>query len=171
MCLTLWEAQTRSFKITCYRQIGTLVFILPACFSVSPDSEDEDLVKKSKKSPKEKQKSRARDPPPKKDPVQYVSETGSWTSVYHHIGDVLFWLGGLAWRGLSCRVSEIFLNVGFSVMLRLSSLVELSPGVSDDCVIWLRLKSNPLYHRSELTVATTATTRDNYTAQDGHSLT
>lgn len=33
-------------------------------------------MKKSKKSPKEKQKMSKTEPPPKKDPVQYVSETG-----------------------------------------------------------------------------------------------
>uniref|UniRef100_A0A8D0A069 Replication factor C subunit 1 n=1 Tax=Sander lucioperca TaxID=283035 RepID=A0A8D0A069_SANLU len=38
-------------------------------------SEDEEPVRKSKKSPKEKQKTSQTVPPPKKDPVQYVSET------------------------------------------------------------------------------------------------
>lgn len=55
-------------------------------FSVSPDSEDEE-VKKSKKSPKAKQKMNKTEPPPKKDPVQYVSETGNGTLVYHRVTD------------------------------------------------------------------------------------
>lgn len=42
------------------------------------DSEDEDLVKKSKKSPKGKQKVSKKQSPPRKDPVQYVSETGGF---------------------------------------------------------------------------------------------
>lgn len=53
-----------------------LLLLFSFCqFFVFPDSEDEEPVKKSKKSPKEKQKSKT-EPPPKKDPVQYVSETG-----------------------------------------------------------------------------------------------
>lgn len=40
------------------------------------DSEEEP-ARKSKKSPKEKQKNTKPEPPPKKDPVQYVSETGN----------------------------------------------------------------------------------------------
>ncbi|XP_071360428.1 replication factor C subunit 1 [Trachinotus anak] len=43
---------------------------------IESDSEEEP-VRKSKKSPKEKQKARKTSPPPKKDPVQYVSETDS----------------------------------------------------------------------------------------------
>lgn len=45
-------------------------------------------MRKSKKSPKEKQKTSKTEPPPKKDPVQYVSETGDGTMVYHHIADI-----------------------------------------------------------------------------------
>ncbi|KAI9519109.1 hypothetical protein NQZ68_031380 [Dissostichus eleginoides] len=41
------------------------------------DSDDEEPVRKSKKSPKEKQKKSKSETPPKKDPVQYVSETDS----------------------------------------------------------------------------------------------
>ncbi|XP_063740002.1 replication factor C subunit 1 isoform X2 [Eleginops maclovinus] len=41
------------------------------------DSEDEEPVRKSKKSPKEKEKKNKTETPPKKDPVQYVSETDS----------------------------------------------------------------------------------------------
>ncbi|XP_042340871.1 replication factor C subunit 1 isoform X2 [Plectropomus leopardus] len=44
---------------------------------IESDSEDEEPVSKSKKSPKEKQKTGKTEPPPKKDPVQYVSETDS----------------------------------------------------------------------------------------------
>uniref|UniRef100_A0A8D3DBV3 Replication factor C subunit 1 n=1 Tax=Scophthalmus maximus TaxID=52904 RepID=A0A8D3DBV3_SCOMX len=42
----------------------------------SSDSSEEEPVRKSKKSPKGKVKSSKAAPPPKKDPVQYVSETG-----------------------------------------------------------------------------------------------
>lgn len=45
---------------------------------VSSDSDDDVPVKKSTKSPKEKQRGK-KEPPPKKDPVQYVSETGDDT--------------------------------------------------------------------------------------------
>lgn len=41
------------------------------------DSEDEEPTRKSKKSPKEKRKKSKMEPLPKKDPVQYVSETDS----------------------------------------------------------------------------------------------
>lgn len=41
------------------------------------DSEDDEPVGKSNKSPKEKSKTSKAEPPPKKDPVQYVSETDS----------------------------------------------------------------------------------------------
>ncbi|XP_059194050.1 replication factor C subunit 1 [Centropristis striata] len=44
---------------------------------IESDSEDEEQVRKSKKSPKEKQKTSKKETPPKKDPVQYVSETDS----------------------------------------------------------------------------------------------
>ncbi|XP_029993926.1 replication factor C subunit 1 isoform X3 [Sphaeramia orbicularis] len=44
---------------------------------IDSDSEDEKPVIKSKKSPKEKPMPSKADPPPKKDPVQYVSETDS----------------------------------------------------------------------------------------------
>ncbi|XP_034713970.1 replication factor C subunit 1 isoform X2 [Etheostoma cragini] len=44
---------------------------------IESDSEDEEPARKSKKSPKEKQKTSQIEPPPKKDPVQYVSETDS----------------------------------------------------------------------------------------------
>ncbi|XP_038569412.1 replication factor C subunit 1 [Micropterus salmoides] len=44
---------------------------------IGSDSEDEEPARKSKKSPKEKQKTSKMEPPPKKDPVQYVSETDS----------------------------------------------------------------------------------------------
>lgn len=44
---------------------------------IDSDSEDEKPVSKSKKSPKEKPMPSKADPPPKKDPVQYVSETDS----------------------------------------------------------------------------------------------
>lgn len=40
-------------------------------------------MRKSKKSPKEKQKTTKPEPPPKKDPVQYVSETGDGLSLYY----------------------------------------------------------------------------------------
>lgn len=43
-------------------------------------------MRKSKKSPKEKQKTTKPEPPPKKDPVQYVSETGD--GFYHCIAGV-----------------------------------------------------------------------------------
>uniref|UniRef100_A0A3Q3W5I5 Replication factor C subunit 1 n=1 Tax=Mola mola TaxID=94237 RepID=A0A3Q3W5I5_MOLML len=46
------------------------------------------IVKKSKKSPKEKQKSRTREPPPKKDPVQYVSETDSDSDTFQSLKKV-----------------------------------------------------------------------------------
>lgn len=49
-----------------------------ASFLCWSDSEDEDLVKKSKKTPKGKQKVSKKQSPPKKDPVQYVSETGGF---------------------------------------------------------------------------------------------
>lgn len=48
------------------------------------DSEDEDLINKSKKLPKGKQTARKIKSPPGKDPVQYISETGE--SIYHGIG-------------------------------------------------------------------------------------
>lgn len=70
---------------------STVIDSLPHCSSssvhlfyivfLSADSEDEKLAKKSKKSPKEKQKTSKLEPAPKKDPVQYVSETGDWTTV------------------------------------------------------------------------------------------
>ncbi|XP_068561564.1 replication factor C subunit 1 isoform X2 [Cebidichthys violaceus] len=44
---------------------------------IESDSEDEKPARKSKKSPKEKQTASKIKPPPKKDPVQYVSETDS----------------------------------------------------------------------------------------------
>lgn len=49
-----------------------------SCNFLSSDSEDEDLVKKSKKVPKEKQTLSKIKSPPRKDPVQYVSETGEF---------------------------------------------------------------------------------------------
>uniref|UniRef100_A0AAQ5YH70 Replication factor C subunit 1 n=1 Tax=Amphiprion ocellaris TaxID=80972 RepID=A0AAQ5YH70_AMPOC len=45
--------------------------------SFCSDSDDEEPVRKSKKSPKDKPKTSKAEPPPKKDPVQYVSETDS----------------------------------------------------------------------------------------------
>lgn len=53
---------------------------------VSSDSDDDVTVKKSTKSPKEKQRGK-KEPPPKKDPVQYVSETGDDTLRYAHTID------------------------------------------------------------------------------------
>lgn len=58
------------------------------CFYLSPDSEDEDLVKKSKKSPKVKQKNRKMEP--KNDPVQYVLETGDFIVVYYIVWHIAF---------------------------------------------------------------------------------
>lgn len=52
------------------------------CNFLYSDSEDEDLLKKSKKFPKGKQTTSKIKSPPKKDPVQYVSETGEFN---HHI--------------------------------------------------------------------------------------
>lgn len=49
-----------------------------SCNFLSSDSEDEDLVKKSKKFPKGKQTISKIKSPPRKDPVQYVSETGEF---------------------------------------------------------------------------------------------
>ncbi|XP_044047085.1 replication factor C subunit 1 isoform X2 [Siniperca chuatsi] len=44
---------------------------------IESDLEDEEQVRESKKSPREKQKTSKTEPPPKKDPVHYVSETDS----------------------------------------------------------------------------------------------
>lgn len=55
-------------------------FFFMLCNFVSSDSEDEDSVKKSRKSPKGKQKASKKQSPPRKDPVQYVSETGGFNS-------------------------------------------------------------------------------------------
>lgn len=71
---------------SCHYIRSTVIDSLPCCSSstvhlfyivfLSADSEDEKVAKKSKKSPKEKQKTSKLEPAPKKDPVQYVSETG-----------------------------------------------------------------------------------------------
>lgn len=61
---TLWSAV-----------INILSPLNASLFCFFPDS-DEEPVRKSKKSPKEKQKATKLDAPAKKDPVQYVSETG-----------------------------------------------------------------------------------------------
>lgn len=53
------------------------LFIMSFNF-LSSDSEDEDLVKKSKKFPQGKQTISKIKSPPRKDPVQYVSETGEF---------------------------------------------------------------------------------------------
>lgn len=58
------------------------------CNFVSLDSEEEDLVKKSPKSPKGKQKTSKIKAPPKKDPVLYVSETGELHSSLSYQGHV-----------------------------------------------------------------------------------
>lgn len=50
------------------------------CNVLSSDSDDEDLVKKSNKFPKGKQKITRIKSPPRKDPVQYVSETGEFNN-------------------------------------------------------------------------------------------
>ncbi|XP_003972215.2 replication factor C subunit 1 isoform X1 [Takifugu rubripes] len=55
---------------------------------IDSDSEDEDLVKKSKKSPKGKQKVSKKQSPPRKDPVQYVSETDSDSDTFHTLKEV-----------------------------------------------------------------------------------
>lgn len=63
---------------SCDGRLNTLLRIRGAsCFSFCSDSDDEEPVRKSKKSPKEKQKKSKSETPPKKDPVQYVSETGN----------------------------------------------------------------------------------------------
>lgn len=90
-CLPLLEAQTELFDtndswICWFSSCLPFFFLGTFCISVPPDSEDED-VKKSKKSPKAKQKMNKTEPPPKKDPVQYVSETGNGTLVYRRITD------------------------------------------------------------------------------------
>ncbi|XP_056890952.1 replication factor C subunit 1 isoform X2 [Takifugu flavidus] len=55
---------------------------------IDSDSEDEDLVKKSKKSPKGKQKVSKKQSPPRKDPVQYVSETDSDSDTFQTLKEV-----------------------------------------------------------------------------------
>lgn len=51
-------------------------------YTLCQDSDDEILVNKSKKSRKEKLKAAKADQSLKKDPVQYVSETGNCLTTY-----------------------------------------------------------------------------------------